>query len=366
MCFGLVWFVERRPFYNSPQSAMTTGSAGLSMAAVLEFSMVCTTSKPSTTCPKTVCLPSSQGVGTAKRGAVSSDSGSSSAKRRFIVGWIPERVDILRNEVAKERCKSWGESGGLTCADEELGTVGVWPRVGHAQHARSSVLKVEVLVGEGSAVDALAPRSVSCGEVSSLDHEVLDDSVELAALVSEAGLAGAELAEVLGGLGDVVAEEPHHHAPGGHAADFNVEVHLGGDVRDRALVRGGGGGPEARGRGSGRHHVGRLPRGPRPRGRSEAALWLRAWPAGARSQAAVGSELPRRPHHTLHRRRHVVLPFSLAELISTPVPSSVVVVRRLSSTRHSLTHSLTRVVVALSLSLTASLRLCCACLQKRG
>mmetsp|Transcript_10872 Transcript_10872/g.22634 ORF Transcript_10872/g.22634 Transcript_10872/m.22634 type:complete len:321 (+) Transcript_10872:56-1018(+) len=255
---------------------------------------------------------------------------------------------------------------GRHCADEELGTVGVWPRVGHAQHARSSVLKVEVLVGEGSAVDALAPRSVSCGEVSSLDHEVLDDSVELAALVSEAGLAGAELAEVLGGLGDVVAEEPHHHAPGGHAADFNVEVHLGGDVRDRALVRGGGGGPEARGRGSGRHHVGRLPRGPRPRGRSEAALWLRAWPAGARSQAAVGSELPRRPHHTLHRRRHVVLPFSLAELISTPVPSSVVVVRRLSSTRHSLTHSLTRVVVALSLSLTASLRLCCACLQKRG
>ena len=55
---------KRKLAQSSPQSAMVTGSAGLSMAPVLVPSMVCTMSKPSTTWPNTVCLPSSQGVGT--------------------------------------------------------------------------------------------------------------------------------------------------------------------------------------------------------------------------------------------------------------------------------------------------------------
>lgn len=48
---------------------------------------------------------------------------------------------------------------------------------------------------------------VTAGEVTTLEHEVRDDTVERRALVAETLLAGAESAEVLGGLGDLVIEE---------------------------------------------------------------------------------------------------------------------------------------------------------------
>lgn len=44
-------------------------------------------------------------------------------------------------------------------------------------------------------------------EISSLQHELWDDSVELAALVSEALLAGAKSTEVLSCLGDYIVVE---------------------------------------------------------------------------------------------------------------------------------------------------------------
>jgi len=43
---------------------------------------------------------------------------------------------------------------------------------------------------------------IATGEVTTLEHELGDDTVESRALVAEALLAGAESAEVLGGLGD--------------------------------------------------------------------------------------------------------------------------------------------------------------------
>lgn len=48
---------------------------------------------------------------------------------------------------------------------------------------------------------------VAAGEVTTLEHELGDDAVEGRALVAEALLASAESTEVLGGLGDNVAEE---------------------------------------------------------------------------------------------------------------------------------------------------------------
>ena len=45
------------------------------------------------------------------------------------------------------------------------------------------------------------------GEVTSLKHELGDDTVEAGALVPKALLAGAESAEVLGRLGDVLGVE---------------------------------------------------------------------------------------------------------------------------------------------------------------
>jgi len=94
--------------------------------------------------------------------------------------------------------------------DEELAAVGVLARVCHAELSRLRVLELEVLVGELLAVDGLPARpcstsaqflaaclvperlTVASGKVSALNHEVLDDSVEYAALISIALLASSQ------------------------------------------------------------------------------------------------------------------------------------------------------------------------------
>jgi len=48
---------------------------------------------------------------------------------------------------------------------------------------------------------------VATGEVTTLEHELRDDTVELAARVAEALLTGAEGAEVLDGLRDDIVVE---------------------------------------------------------------------------------------------------------------------------------------------------------------
>lgn len=76
------------------------------------------------------------------------------------------------------------QPAGLLDRDEELRTVGVLAGVGHRQPSGSIVLQLEVLVSEALTVDRAASGSIATGEVSTLDHEVLDDAVELAALVA--------------------------------------------------------------------------------------------------------------------------------------------------------------------------------------
>ena len=106
------------------------------------------------------------------------------------------------------------------------------------------MLALEVLVAELLAVDGLAagtllsvrqrpfntsspcePRFLSskrgakgtyvaAGEVTTLEHELGDDTVELGARVAEALLASAEGAEVLGRLGDDIVEELEVDAAG--------------------------------------------------------------------------------------------------------------------------------------------------------
>ena len=96
------------------------------------------------------------------------------------------------------------------------------------------MLQLEVLVGELLAVDGLATsalledasvlrsaqlRCVVCsyvatGEVTTLEHELGDHTVELGAGVAEALLAGAESAEVLSSLGDSLIVEGEVDAAG--------------------------------------------------------------------------------------------------------------------------------------------------------
>ena len=121
---------------------------------------------------------------------------------RFLVG------DLAENDVFV--VKPRGDDGG----DEELRAVGVRTSVGHGQQARLVVLQLEVLVGELLAVDGLATRAVTAGEVTTLEHELRDDSVEGRTLVAEALLAGTESSEVLSSLRDVIVEEVEINAAG--------------------------------------------------------------------------------------------------------------------------------------------------------
>lgn len=65
----------------------------------------------------------------------------------------------------------------------------------------------KILIFESATIYTLATRSISFVEISPLNHEIFDDAMEVGILVAKALLAGAKGAEVLGSLGDIVAEE---------------------------------------------------------------------------------------------------------------------------------------------------------------
>ena len=97
----------------------------------------------------------------------------------------------------------WAWDGG----DEELRSVGVGSSVGHGEEAGFGVLLGEVFVSELLAVDASSTGSISTCEISSLEHELSDDSVEWGSLVSLSLRLLAKLSKVLGGLGDHIVVE---------------------------------------------------------------------------------------------------------------------------------------------------------------
>lgn len=118
--------------------------------------------------------------------------------------------------------------------------------VGHGENTGTGVLQLEVLVGELLAVDGLAASAIVVGEVTTLEHELGDDTVESGAGVAEALLASAESTEVLSSARDVVTEELHDDTASGlwdmisgcrqfttnddshTAANGDIEVNVGG------------------------------------------------------------------------------------------------------------------------------------------
>jgi len=62
--------------------------------------------------------------------------------------------------------------------DEELRSIGIGTGVGHGKKKRFAVLEVKVLICELLAVNGSSTRSVSTGEIASLEHELRDHTVE--------------------------------------------------------------------------------------------------------------------------------------------------------------------------------------------
>jgi hypothetical protein len=62
------------------------------------------------------------------------------------------------------------------------------------------------------------------GKVTALQHELGDDTVETASFVSKSVLAGGELTEVLGSLGNNIIVELEDDATSGLAVDGDIKL----------------------------------------------------------------------------------------------------------------------------------------------
>ena len=118
----------------------------------------------------------------------------------------------------------------VSSANEELASVGIWTTVGHTEASETRVWQFEVLISEARTVDRNTTSSVEVGEVTTLAHELWDDTVEWTVLISEcsSGRLGsnAKLTEVLGSLWDDVSEQFKNHSSGFPSADRDVHVDL--------------------------------------------------------------------------------------------------------------------------------------------
>ena len=115
--------------------------------------------------------------------------------------------------------------------DEELGSIGILSRIRHREQARGGMWEPDTLIVEFVAVDGLPTSAILVGDVTSLHHEALDDSVEDVALVMKALtlLTCADCAEIFSCLRDLLGEELEDDSASDwlFTSDFNVKVDLG-------------------------------------------------------------------------------------------------------------------------------------------
>ena len=75
----------------------------------------------------------------------------------------------------------------FSCSDKELAAVCVWSSISHRQAVRL-MLKNKVLILKFRSVDGLSSSAVEVSEISSLDHEIRNDSMENTGLISRTKL----------------------------------------------------------------------------------------------------------------------------------------------------------------------------------
>ena len=110
--------------------------------------------------------------------------------------------------------------------DEELRAICVFTGICHWEEVRFGMLDFEVFVFKLVSVDGLSSSAVMVGEVTSLGHEVVDDTMESWSLVSKSFLAGAESSEVGCSFGDDVIIEFEDNFSSRVSVDGDVEEHV--------------------------------------------------------------------------------------------------------------------------------------------
>lgn len=129
------------------------------------------------------------------------------------------------------------EPASHNCGDEKLRAIGILSSVCHGEKARSSMLELEVLIWESVTVDGLAPCTITASEVTTLNHEVFDDTVELGAFVAVINLSPilfdsrGQSTEVLYCLGNGATEEANYDATQILITVLDVEVNFVRDLR---------------------------------------------------------------------------------------------------------------------------------------
>jgi hypothetical protein len=114
----------------------------------------------------------------------------------------------------------------------------------HLSGGSPTYLELEIFIGELFAVDGLSSSTITLGEVATLDHELLNNTVEGRTLVTIALLAGRQsavgtthqecdacdnggfLPEIFDGLGNGLAIKPDDNATESLVAMLDIEVHL--------------------------------------------------------------------------------------------------------------------------------------------
>mmetsp|Transcript_62401 Transcript_62401/g.71567 ORF Transcript_62401/g.71567 Transcript_62401/m.71567 type:complete len:201 (+) Transcript_62401:2354-2956(+) len=144
-----------------------------------------------------------------------------------------DQVVVFDN--SSENNMSTIQPGGNNGGDEKLTSVGVGSSIGHGQESGLGVLQAEVFIFEFVSINRFTSSSVSSGKVTTLDHEVGDDSVEgrsleVQGLSSNSGsiLTSGEGSEVLNSLGDILTEQSQNDSTSFFTVDFNIEKDLVG------------------------------------------------------------------------------------------------------------------------------------------
>eukprot|EP00397_Hematodinium_sp_SG-2012_P063729 GEMP01088620.1.p2 GENE.GEMP01088620.1~~GEMP01088620.1.p2 ORF type:complete len:134 (-),score=18.65 GEMP01088620.1:30-431(-) len=101
---------------------------------------------------------------------------------------------------------------GLHSAQEELRAICVGSSIGHGQDTWASVTQREVFVGKFHPIDRLATGSITSSEVTTLTHEVWDDTMEGGALVAESPFSCTQSTEVLCSLGNYISTQLHNNS----------------------------------------------------------------------------------------------------------------------------------------------------------